>query len=104
MEWIRRHKLSLAAGLAVSAVISIAELLWARSVQSIPVEPWQLGVLMLPWFTTAGTLLSLCYLLWFGQGGSGWLLWLGKLVFWSITAMFTVIFVVIYGSHVLGIF
>ena len=73
-------------------------------VQGLLVRPWQLGILMLPWFTTAATLLSLSYLLWFGRGGNGTLMWLAKVMFWAMAAAFAMMFVVIYGSHVFGMF
>jgi hypothetical protein len=104
MDWIRRNRNLLSVTLAVSAVLAMAELLWARSAPSLVVRPWQLGVLMLPWFSTAASLLSLSYLLWFGRAGSGLLVWIGKVVFWAMSGVFGAMFVVIYGSHVFGIF
>jgi hypothetical protein len=104
MEWLRRNKLKLAGVLAASAFVSVLELRWARSAPGRVVEPWQLGLIMLPWFITAATLLCLCYLLWFGRAGNAKWVLLGKLVFWSIAASFGAMFISIYGSFVFEIF
>jgi hypothetical protein len=104
VEWIRRNRILLGIVLTVSAIVSVVELFWTRSVEQLVVQPWQLGLLMLPWFTTAGALLSLCYLLWFGRRWQpGWLS-VAKLFFWAIVAAFVMLFVVIYGSFVFRLF
>lgn len=104
MNWLRRNRLLLAAVFVASALVSFAELRWVLARNGFRAERWQLGLIMLPWFVTAASLLGLSYLLWFDRNVSERWMLLGKLVFWSIAASFCAMFISIYGSAVFGIF
>lgn len=102
MEWIRKNKLRLSVLSAIAAAAALGVLISARAEKSIALEPWQLGVAILPWAIFTVAFLPLVYLSWFGRARAKIFTIFGQLFFWLLASGMLVIFGTIYGKLVFG--
>jgi len=102
MEWIRKNKLRLSVLSAIAAAAALGVLIVARGETSIALEPWPLGLAILPWAIFIVAFMPLVYLSWFGRARTKIFTIVGQLFFWLLASGMLVIFVMIYGKLVFG--
>jgi hypothetical protein len=104
MQWIETNKKKLWLVEAIALVSVACVLVMIRSEGTAEVQPWRLGLMILPWFVAFLAAMPLVYLSWFGRASSSVLLAEAlRLFYWLVVFCVSFIFVMIYGSFVFGI-
>ena len=102
MEWIRKNKLKLSVLSAIAAATALGVMIAARAGKIVALEPWQLGLAILPWAIFTMAFMPLVYLSWFGRVRAKIFTNLGQVFFWLLAFCMLVIFGTIYCRFVFG--